>query len=798
MATINQNEKTDYTAMKISYTDKDYTNILDDLINSIPGITEKWVTTDENDPGMILVKLMAMLGDMLFYSQDMQSLEVYPNSVTQRKNAATIYKLIGYKMKWYRSATLQANVVNTYTNSATLPRFCTFTTADGSIVYTTWDLYDLPSNTTNNGLETNIELVQGTPITPSRSSNTPYADPGKPWHSIYGYNYTVNDIINNRIYLKNNNIDQDHIILIDDQNEEWELKENIYLTTAVGRFFEFGVDANDNAYIELVDYYDNFNVNKFKIFYIQSSGENGQVYANTLTNITGNVWSRVNNLDTSTVYNVSNFIHFTHYASTLGYNPETPDEARKESVKYQNTLDTLITLADFERATLREPGVANVRATDLTNDPGVELTYYVGDINQDGTIDSKDLELLNNYLADKNKYPLTTYQQKLADINQDGKVDGDDLACLREYIEPTKQYIGDIDNDGAITNKDLTILQAYVANPSASTLTDFEKRLCDINQDGVVDQQDITLLQNYLRTPTASNFGYLIDVSKFGQCGTTTITDTQLLDGFIVKLYILRTEEYESIEDETYSSIILSDLQEYKILPLTIQVDLHSISKYYWTIEGKFLTKQPLSRDELQTIMVNINNDLKYKYSVSKVNFNSLINYKEVIETILAVDNRILMVDLEPITYYTEEGLPVDKIEVTGDYIETIKRLGTTEDGEDDPDIPDSQKLDYTFTLPKTPLLPGSVMIRINDGQYTLRDNNNGTIYNIDNILAHKGTIDYVTGEVHLQFNAPLITDMIVDYTKNKANIAVYKNLSTQKFYFDSSALEADDMQNLV
>lgn len=798
MATINQNEKTDYSAMKISYTDKDYTNILDDLINSIPGITEKWVTTDENDPGMVLVKLMSMLGDMLFYTQDMQSLEVYPNSVTQRKNAATIYKLIGYKMKWYRSATLEANVVNTYTNSATLPRFCTFTTADGSITYTTWDLYDLPSNTTNNGLETSVELIQGTPITPSRSSNNPYADPGKPWHSIYGYNYTVNDIINNRIYLKNNNIDQDHIILIDDQNEEWELKENIYLTTAVGRFFEFGIDANDNAYIELVDYYDNFNVNKFKIFYIQSSGEDGQVYANTLTNITGNVWSRINNIDTFTVYNVSNFIHFTHYSSTLGYNPETPDEARKESVKYQNTLDTLITLADFERATLREPGVANVRATDLTNDPGVELTYYVGDINQDGKIDNKDLELLNNYLADKNKHPLTTYQQKLADINQDGKVDGDDLACLREFVEPTKYYIGDIDNDGAITNKDLTLLQKYVANPSTSSLTDFQKRLCDINQDGKVDATDVTLLQNYLKTPTANNFGYLIDVSKFGECGTTTITDTQLLDGFIVKLYILRTEEYENIEDETYSSVILSDLQEYKILPLTIQVDLHSISKYYWTIEGKFLTKQPLSRDELQTIMVNINNDLKYKYSVSKVNFNSLINYKDVIETILDVDNRILMVDLEPITYYNEEGLPVDKIEVTGDYTETIPRLGTLEDGTDDTTIPDAQKLDYTFTLPNTPLLPGSVMIRINDGQYTLRDNNNGTIYNIDNILAHKGTIDYVTGEVHLQFNAPLVTDMIIDYTKNKANIAVYKNLSTQKFYFDSSALEADDMQDLV
>ena len=114
MASINQVEKKDYDAIRIEYTDKDYVNILDDLINSIPGITQKWNSSDANDPGMILVKLMAIVGDMLFYTQDMQSLEVYPDSVTQRKNAAAIYRLIGYKMRWYKSAEVQAKVINTY------------------------------------------------------------------------------------------------------------------------------------------------------------------------------------------------------------------------------------------------------------------------------------------------------------------------------------------------------------------------------------------------------------------------------------------------------------------------------------------------------------------------------------------------------------------------------------------------------------------------------------------------------------------------------------------------------------
>lgn len=728
MATINQVEKIDYSAQKIDYTSKDYVAILDDLINSIPGITQKWNSTDQNDPGMILVKLMSIIGDMLFFNQDMQSLEVYPSSVTLRKNAASIYKLIGYKMRWYKSATLEANVINTFSNSATLPRFCTFKT-DTGITYTTFDQYELPSNMTNNGTETLVELVQGTPVTPVRTSSSPYPEAGKSWHSIYGYNYTTDDIINNRIYLKDNNIDQSHIILVDDQNEIWELRENIYLTTDVGRFFEFGVDVNDDVYIELVDYYTNFNINKFKIFYIKSNGESGQIYANTLKAITGNVWSRQGS--DQNIYNVSSFIHFTHYDSTLGYNPETPDEARKNSVKYQNTMDTLITLADFERAVLREPGVANVRATDLTNDPGETIEFSVGNINMDYTqsmengvtlrseiIDQADYNLLSNYLTDKSKYPLTTYQLKLADCNQDGEVNEDDLKCLEYYIK-----------------------------------------------------------------------GDPADIDKTGYIGIQKIRDIEMLNGFTVKLYILRNDIGEQMNEESFESMILSDLEDYKILPLSLKVDINSINKYYWTITGSFFTKQPLSRDELQSIIVRINNQLRFKYSIEKVNFNTLINYKEIIETILSVDSRILMVDLDPIVYKDYEGNEISKAELTGNYTYTEPQLNNKNN---------EQNLHYHFIIPGTPILPGSVMLKINGGQHTLRDNNNGHIYNVDNILTKKGDIDYITGEVDLQFNAPLTDDIVINFVHNATNIAVYKNLNTQTFYFDQSSLEKDDMQDMV
>lgn len=727
MADVNQILKKDYSAVKIDYTSKDYVTILDDLINSVPTISQKWNSQDLADPGNILIRLMSIVGDMLFYNLDQAAMEVYPNSVTQRKNAATIYKLIGYKMRWYKSATLQANIINTYSNGATIPRFCTFTTDNGSIVYTTfYDDYQLPSNMTNNGLETLIELVQGVPVTPVRVSNNPYPEAGGSWHSIYGYNYTKDDVVNNRIYLKDTNIDQEHIMIIDDKGDQWALQENIYLTRDVGKMFEFGVDVNDQPYLELVDYWENYNVNKFKIFYVTSLGEEGQIYANTLKTLSGSVWSRSGTADGQNVYNVSGFIHFTHYDSTAGYNPETPDEARKNSVLYQNTLDTIITLADFERAVLREPGVANVRATDLTNDPGQVVSFTVGNIKQfeyydmegrrQETITEQDMDLLKDHLAadpnDPNdaKYLLTAYQQKLADLNQDGVVDGKDLACFEAY------FAGDYANAGV--------------------------------------------------------------------CGKQKLENLEMLGGFAVKLYILRTEAYEDMADDTYESMILTDLEQYKILPLNVSVDLHSINRYYWSIEGKFFTKEPLSRDELQNIIVNINNQLRYQYAIDKTNFNTLINYKEVIETILAVDSRILMVDLEPIRYLDEEGKDVSKEQLTGDYIQVVPaEKGHTL---------------YTIYLDHTTVLPGSVMIKLNGGEYILRDNNNGEIPNENSCLVRKGKIDYATGEIVIELSEDAIQDIVISYTHNTTNVALYRNLSTQTFYFDPSSLQADEMADII
>jgi hypothetical protein len=96
----------------LKYTSKDYDSIKTDLIDSISTLTSTWTSRDEGDPGIVLIKLMSALGDMLSFNMDKQALEYYAPTVTQRKNASKLFSLIGYKMHWYRTAETTVTLTN--------------------------------------------------------------------------------------------------------------------------------------------------------------------------------------------------------------------------------------------------------------------------------------------------------------------------------------------------------------------------------------------------------------------------------------------------------------------------------------------------------------------------------------------------------------------------------------------------------------------------------------------------------------------------------------------------------------
>lgn len=377
---MDRNNETMLTSPNLNYTSRDFTSIYNELKDSIPFLTKEWEAKDENDPGIVLLKAMSMIGDMLSYNQDKQALEAFPRTVLQRANAQQIFRLIGYKMHWWRSAIVEARFTNANTFPIMINRYNLFTTGDGKVTYTNLKELAIPAG--SYGVDSySAELIQGTPITPSRNGNAKPTDYNADWHSNYDYNITIDNVVNNRIYFKYSNIDENSITLIDNDEtpfaiNEWTLVKNINLNETMNKVFEFDIDEEGTPFIQFPSYWNTkYVITKFKLFFVLSNGKNGEIEENTLEKISANnCYIEQDNIDVSTALNQ---VDIFNTASTYGYNPETCTEARQESEKYQNTIDTLVILKDFEKACRRIDSVANVIATDIQTDPNKsEMSNY--------------------------------------------------------------------------------------------------------------------------------------------------------------------------------------------------------------------------------------------------------------------------------------------------------------------------------------------------------------------------------------------------------------------------------------
>ena len=87
----------------LSYTNKDFQTIYPELLDLAKKISYKWnpVESDESDPGVVLLKLAALMTDKLNYNIDKNILELYPLSVTQDTNARQLFDQCGYCMRYY-------------------------------------------------------------------------------------------------------------------------------------------------------------------------------------------------------------------------------------------------------------------------------------------------------------------------------------------------------------------------------------------------------------------------------------------------------------------------------------------------------------------------------------------------------------------------------------------------------------------------------------------------------------------------------------------------------------------------
>lgn len=390
MLTTNEKELSN-----LSYTNKDFGTIYPELLDLVSKLSYKWnpSESDESDPGVILLKLAALMADKNNYNIDKNILELFPLSVTQLQNARQLYEQLGYTMAYYQSATtdVQLTMTNPPLPSETdyedlginaedvieaetyfkehemlyiLPRFTMLSTPDNNIVYTLLEEVCLSSN----GVSQICPAIQGTA--------NKYMINGEELITSINLDY------NNRIYFTELDIAENGIFINQTGMDDWTRVDNLVIQAMGTKCFKFGLtDDGTKCYIEFPSDIENIIGEGVYITYIRTSGSEGNISRKKLsqfyvdTTATRYLVDRgAKDRNTQSIVVSAENINIGNISSAInGKNPETIDEAYIGYQKVKNTFGTLVGLKDYSDFMISNHNVSNGYVCDRTNDP--ECTY---------------------------------------------------------------------------------------------------------------------------------------------------------------------------------------------------------------------------------------------------------------------------------------------------------------------------------------------------------------------------------------------------------------------------------------
>lgn len=377
---MNDNYNIDIPA--ISYTNKDFRSIYPEMLDLAKQLTNKWdpSRSNESDPGVVLLKEAAFVADHNNYNIDKNILENFLPTATQDISVRNITEMNGYTPRYYVSA--NGNVSLKWNrsegiskNAFTIPAFTIILSdAEDTVSYTQISDIVVTVDNTTTGL-----FLEGTLQQLSiNDTSTIHLDNLDDNNRIY---FPESLVAQNGVFVRNTNSD--------DYNELW-VRDNYLLTQPTGsHVYKIDYDSNkDLPYIEFPSDISNLIGDGLEIQYISTSGEFGNVSANTLTKI---ISPSEIKLDNGEIINVNDFIVWNPGSITNGKNPETINEMYQSFRKVVGTFDTLVTCLDYSNKiyTLTDaydnPYVSNVYVTDRRSDYNKSMNIVSYDINSGNT-----------------------------------------------------------------------------------------------------------------------------------------------------------------------------------------------------------------------------------------------------------------------------------------------------------------------------------------------------------------------------------------------------------------------------
>lgn len=376
--------KNEISSLNLSPTKKDFVQIWNELIEVASKITERWdpTSTNESDPGIVLLKVLAGIADKLNYNIDKNILEAYMPTAAQMESMRKLCELVGYDIKYYQSAETKVRI--SYTGNTTdddndeklpepsglaLPKFTTITNANKDITFVT-------TNTVPVYLTNAIPWVE-VPCIEGQISQC---------ESINEYNLiTLSQLDDkNRYYLPEIQIAENGIFVYSatmTSNAEyiddipWEQVSNLNTSPTETRVFKFGYDSLEGRpYLAFPDDIGSLIGDGLFIYFIRTSGLNGNISPRTLEVLevpTGDDWEN---------YSAEQFDVVNTDATTNGADIESISAAYNNFKKTVGTFDTLVTCRDYMNKIYslmdanNSPYVSNILVTDIRNDINNAIT----------------------------------------------------------------------------------------------------------------------------------------------------------------------------------------------------------------------------------------------------------------------------------------------------------------------------------------------------------------------------------------------------------------------------------------
>lgn len=371
----------------LSYTNKDFNSIYTELLEYAKKLSYRWdpAASDESDPGVVLLKLAALIGDKNNYNIDKNVLELMPVSVTQLGCARQLFEQCGYTMRYYNSAEGYVKVtLNNHpeevpeeykdvTYTYKVPRFTMFSDIENTSVYTSTEECFLVYQTggRNKSAGVDVPVLEGTAVEYTINNDSLITISNLDSNNrLY---FTETDIAENGIFITNVDSSKNNYSNYD----EWYRVECIETEEKGSRCYKFGVSLDGSlCYIQFPDDAELLFGEGLNITYIRTKGVRGniipgavrQFYVDTKFVRTGGPEDPTEvavaaGEASDAVITINNDLPITN-----GKDPEGIDEAYRSYKRVKQTFNTLVSIKDYTDYMMTSESASNGYVCDRVND----------------------------------------------------------------------------------------------------------------------------------------------------------------------------------------------------------------------------------------------------------------------------------------------------------------------------------------------------------------------------------------------------------------------------------------------